>query len=103
MSASIAAKPKAVTINVRQRAQDWLSPVNLHWAGVAALGLVCLYLLVQMGFAWQLAKSQDATALSDQRAQLALAKAQAKPLQGLDDKLHATNVSADKFYHERLR
>jgi type IV pilus assembly protein PilO len=105
MSANIAPRPKATTINVRQvreRAQEWLSPVNLHWAGVGVLGLVCLYLLVQMGIAWQLAKSQDAAALADQRQQLAVAKVQAKPLQGLDGKLHTANVSADKFYHERL-
>ena len=102
MSATIAARPKATTINVRERAQEWLNPVNLHWAGVGALGLVCLYLLVQMGIAWQQAKSQDANALATQRAALTLAKVQAKPLQGLDGKLHAANVSADKFYHERL-
>ena len=55
-----------------------------------------------MGFAYQLAKSQDAAALASQHDALTLAKVQAKPLQGLDGKLHTANVSADRFYHERL-
>jgi hypothetical protein len=99
---TVATRQKATTMNARERAQDWLNPVNLHWAGVALLGLVCVYLLVQMGFAWRLTQSQDAAALANQQQQLTLAKVQAKPLQGLDGKLQAANLSADKFYHERL-
>ena len=76
----MSARPKAVTIHVRERAAEWLSAVNLHWAGVAALGLTCLYLLIQMGFAWQQAQSQNADALAQQRVSLMAAKIAAKPV-----------------------
>jgi hypothetical protein len=94
--------PKAVTINVRERAKDWLSPVNLHWAGVAVLGLTCLYLLVQTGIAWNTAQSQNADALAQQRTALIGARLAAKPLEGLDAKLAVSSATADRFYHERL-
>ena len=95
-------RPKAAVVNVRERAEEFLTTVNLHWAGVALLGLACLYLLVQMGIAWRQAQSQDADALAKQQMALTTAKVAAKPLQGLDAKLQQANVSADKFYHERL-
>jgi hypothetical protein len=98
----MSARPKAVTIHVRERAAEWLSAVNLHWAGVAALGLTCLYLLIQMGFAWQQAQSQNADALAQQRVSLMAAKIAAKPLEGLDTKLAQSSAKADRFYHERL-
>ena len=95
-------RPKAVVMNVRERTRGWLNAVNLHWAGVAVLGLVCLYLLVQMGLAWKLANSQDAEALAEQRVQLKIAQLAAKPLEGLDVKLTVANQQADRFYAERL-
>ena len=57
-------------ISLRNRSRDWLSAVNVHWAGVGVLGLVSLYLLVQMGIAWRLATSQNAEALAQQQIQL---------------------------------
>jgi hypothetical protein len=95
-------RPKAVVMNVRERTRGWLNAINLHWAGVAVLALVCLYLIVQMGLAWKLANSQDAEALAQQRVQLKLAQYAAKPLQGLDVKLTEASKQADKFYMERL-
>ena len=95
-------RPKAVVMNVRKRTRGWLNAVNLHWAGVAVLGLVCLYLVVRMGLAWKLANSQDAEALAQQRVQLKLAQYAAKPLEGLDVKLTKASEQADKFYMERL-
>ncbi len=102
MSASISARPKAVTMNVRERTRGWLTPVNLHWAGVAALGLACLYLLIRMVFAWQLAQSQNADALARQQVDLTTARIAAKPLEGLDAKITTASGSADRFYRERL-
>jgi type IV pilus assembly protein PilO len=89
-------------MNVRERARDWFSPVNLHWAGVAVLGLTCLYLLVQMGIAWRTAQSQNAEALEREHISLTAAKIAAKPLEGLDVKLAKASTSADAFYMDRL-
>ena len=102
MSASITARPKAVTMNVRERTRGWLNPLNLHWAGVAVLGVLNLYLLVHMAVAWQTAKNQDADALARQQVALKTAQIQEKPLEGLDVKLQSSKENADLFYRERL-
>ncbi len=95
-------RPRVVTMNVRTRAGRWLSVLNLHYAGVALLGLVNVYLLIHMGFAWQRANSEDADAQASQRVELKTAEIAAKPLQGLDVKLAAASGNADRFYRERL-
>jgi len=90
------------TVSVRERTRGWLNAVNLHWAGVALLVLVNVYLLVQMGLAWKLANSQNAEALAQQQIQLKSAEIAAKPLEGLDVKLAAASDKSDEFYRERL-
>jgi type IV pilus assembly protein PilO len=102
MSADQVSRPKAVVKNVRQRTRGWLNAVNLHWAGVGVLALVCVYLLVQMGIAWNVANSQNAEALQDQQLQLKTAEIAARPLEGLDVKLAKAGEQADKFYLDRL-
>ena len=102
MTASITARPKAVTMNVRERTRGWLNPLNLHWAGVAFLGVLNLYLLIHMAVAWQTAKNQDADALARQQVALKTAQIQEKPLEGLDVKLQSSKENADIFYRERL-
>ena len=102
MSALMTLRPKAVTINVRERARDLLSALNLHWAGVALLGLINLYLIVSMLFLWQQAKNQNADAVARQQVALKTAQIAARPLQGLDAKLQVANGEADTFYLERL-
>lgn len=102
MSALASSRPKAVTMNVRQRARNWLSALNLHYLGVALLGLVNVYLLAHMGFAWQQAKSQDAEAQARQLAELKTAQIAARPLEGLEVKLSSASGNADRFYRERL-
>ena len=92
----------ARTISLRDRNREWLNALNLHWAGVAILGLVSLYLLIQMGIAWKLATSQNAEALAQQQIQLKSAEIAAKPLQGLDVKLAEASEQSDRFYMERL-
>jgi len=94
--------PKAVAMNVRERTRGWLNAVNLHWAGVGLLALVNLYLLIQMGFAWKLANSQNDEALAQQQIMLKSAEIAARPLQGLDVKLASASEKADQFYLERL-
>jgi len=87
---------------LRERTRGWLNPVNIHWAGVALLALVNIYLLVTMGLAWKLANSQNAEALAQQQIQLKSAEIAAKPLEGLDVKLAAASEKSDQFYLERL-
>ena len=101
----MSSRPKAVTINVQKmtrRTRELLTALNLHWAGVALLGLICLYLLTGMAFAYQRAKSQDANALAAQHVALETARIQEQPLEGLDTKLGAATKKADEFYLERL-
>jgi hypothetical protein len=84
------------------RTRELLSQLNLHYAGVALLALVNLYLLVHIGFTWREASSQDADALAAQRVSLKTAEIAARPLQGLDAKLAAAHDDADSFYRRRL-
>ena len=76
--------------------------LNLHIAGVAVLGLVNLYLLAHMAFAWSAANSQNAQALADQRVAMETAKIAKRPLEGLDEKLAQATTDSDRFYRQRL-
>lgn len=89
---------RPVSFNLKEQ----LTALNLHWAGVAVLALVNLYLLVALGILWSEARGQSAEALAAQRTQLATAQQLSKPLEGLDAKLKTANTQADAFYAERL-
>ena len=69
---------------------------------MVVLGVVCVYLLAQMAYAWQTAKSQDAGALAQQRVVMQRAEVASRPLAGLDEKLKLATVEADGFYGRRL-
>jgi type IV pilus assembly protein PilO len=58
----------ASTQRMTARTRKLLNLKNIHFAGVAALALVCLYLLAQMAYAWRSARSQDAAAVAQQTA-----------------------------------
>ncbi len=92
----------AGTQRMTERTRQLLTLKNIHFAGVALLGLVCLYLLAHMVYAWQAAKSQDATAIAQQTSALHSAEVAAKPLAGLDEKLKEATVESDEFYAKRL-
>jgi hypothetical protein len=79
-----------------------LTAVNLHYAGVAALLVIVLYMVLHLLFLSQSLKAHDADALSRQRTMLTTARLQAQPLRGLDTKITASNQDADAFYAERL-
>ncbi len=97
MSAVTTAKPSLL-----EQARALITPLNLHFAGVAALVLVNLYLLVHMGLAWRSASTKDAAAIAQQNSQLEAASKAAEPLRGLDGKLANATKSADAFYRRRL-
>ncbi|CAN5621298.1 hypothetical protein BH10ACI4_BH10ACI4_24270 [soil metagenome] len=90
------------TQRMTERTRKLLNLKNIHIAGVVALGLVCLYLLAHMAYAWQDAKSQDATAVAQQTAAMRQAEGAARPLAGLDEKLKQATVESDQFYAKRL-
>jgi hypothetical protein len=96
------AKPKITAAGALERARGWVSPLNLHWAGVGALALLNLYLLAHMAFLWQEASNHNADALAQQRISLKAAEIAAQPLRGLDAKLERATKDADRFYAERL-
>jgi type IV pilus assembly protein PilO len=75
---------------------------NFHIAGAVALGLVNLYLLAHMAFAWRAANSENAAAIADQKIAMETARIAKLPLEGLDEKLAQATKDADKFYKQRL-
>jgi type IV pilus assembly protein PilO len=99
---TVMTKRPVVTQHVTKRMRGLLNLLNLHFAGVALLALVNLYLLVHMAFAWRAANSQNAAALADQTVAMKTAEIAKKPLEGLDEKLAQATKDADKFYGQRL-
>ncbi len=95
-------RPSAFATSLRERSRDWLTPLSLHYAGLAVILLINLYLLVQTGVLWQQAKGQDAEAVASQQVALKTAELQARPLEGLDVKLTRASQEADRFYADRL-
>jgi type IV pilus assembly protein PilO len=93
---------KPPVAQVTERMRGLLTLLNLHFAGLAVLGLVNLYLLVHIAFAWQTANSQNAAALADQMVVMKTAEIAKKPLEGLDEKLAQATKDSDKFYKQRL-
>jgi Tfp pilus assembly protein PilO len=84
------------------RARALITAVNLHYAGVAALLVIVLYMAAHLLFLSTSLKSNDADALSRQRTLLTTARLQAQPLRGLDSKITASTRDADTFYVGRL-
>jgi hypothetical protein len=84
------------------RARALLTAVNLHYAGVAALLVIVLYIALHLLFISQSLKAHNADALSQQRTLLTTARLQAQPLRGLDAKIAASTQDADLFYADRL-
>ncbi len=108
MSATATVPPPSSSSLVRnlprltRRARALLTAVNLHYAGVAALLVIVLYIAGHLLFLSQSLKAHDADALNQQRVLLTSARVQAQPLRGLDAKLAASTEDADEFYADRL-
>ena len=84
------------------RARELLTAMNLHFAGVAALAVLNLYLIVHLVLVGQSLSARNQDALDQQRNQLRAAQIAAKPLRGLDVKLVDSTKAADQFYAQRL-
>jgi type IV pilus assembly protein PilO len=83
-------------------ARSLLTAVNLHFAGVAALCVVILYLAIHLGFVVQALHSNNEDALVQQKTVERAAEIAALPLRGLDVKLVNSTADADAFYAQRL-
>jgi type IV pilus assembly protein PilO len=85
-----------------ERAKALVTELNLHFAGVALLAILTLYLAAQLLFVWQGLNSRNDAALDAAQAQMKAAEIAAKPLRGLDGKLAGSTADADRFYEDRL-
>jgi hypothetical protein len=85
-----------------EKTRGALTALNLHFAGVAVLALLNIYLLVHLAYLWQTAHSQNAEALAQQQVKLKTAQIAEAPLEGLDGKLTLSTDEADSFYQRRL-
>ncbi len=102
MTMTATKRPVVVANRVTKRMRGLLTLLNVHFAGVVLLGLVNLYLLAHMAFAWQAANSQNAAALADQTVAMKTAEIAKQPLEGLDEKLAQATKDSDRFYLQRL-
>ncbi len=93
---------KSTLTEAMDRARSLMTLLNLHIAGVVLLGLVNLYLLAHMFFAWRQVNTQDEAAVSDQIVMMKTAEIAKKPLEGLDGKLVKATKDSDLFYQKRL-
>jgi type IV pilus assembly protein PilO len=84
------------------RARALLTAMNLHFAGVAALIVLDLYLIVHLAFVWQGVNATNQDAIYAEQARLKAAVIAAQPLRGLDAKLVTSTQDADTFYQKRL-
>jgi type IV pilus assembly protein PilO len=94
--------PERMVPRLTARARTLMTALNLHLAGVVALALLVLYLIVHLIFLWQGLSANNADALDQQRVQLIAAQISAKPLRGLDTKLVQSTHDANAFYETRL-
>lgn len=94
--------PERRVPRITARARALITTLNLHFAGVALLALLVLYLIVHLIFIWQGLNANNAEALDQQHVQLIAAQLAARPLRGLDKKLVASTHDADAFYQTRL-
>jgi hypothetical protein len=83
-------------------ARSLITATNLHFAGVALLLLLDIYLVLHLVFVWQTFGSLNQDALDRQRVELRSAELAAKPLRGLDAKLVDSTTAANTFYAKRL-
>ncbi|MGH9598173.1 MAG: hypothetical protein ACRD3K_15380, partial [Edaphobacter sp.] len=76
--------------------------LNLHIAGVVVLGLVNIYLLTHIAFAWHAAMGDNVQSITEQTISMKAAEIARRPLEGLDAKLAQATKDADKFSRQRL-
>lgn len=86
----------------RERMRNLATPINAHMAVAAVLVLLCLYLGVRLYMVSGSVGTQGDEAVVVQQSRVAAANVAAEKLRGVDAKLQASDVEAQKFYTERL-
>ncbi len=99
---TVAVEKKQALTETLEKARGLMTLLNLHIAGAALLGLVNLYLLAHMFYAWRQVSNQDEAAVANQTVAMKAAEIAKKPLEGLDGKLVKATKDADLFYQKRL-
>jgi hypothetical protein len=111
MSTAIVPQPSSTDKNnsllrrvpqLTERTKELLTELNLHFAGLAVLAALVLYLAVHLLLVWQALQAHDTAAIEQAHSQMVAAELAAKPLRGLDKKLESSTADADKFYRQRL-
>lgn len=107
MSTAIVPPPNSTSVmrhvpRLTAQARALLTAVNLHFAGVAALIVLNLYLGIHLLFLFQALRANNADALLQQQNVERAAEIARKPLEHIDDKLSKSTIDADAFYRERL-
>jgi hypothetical protein len=87
---------------VSERTRRLVTRRNIYYTIVGVLAAINLYLLIQMGIAWNAAKGEDANAIAQETVVMKTAEIAKKPLEGLDAKLTTATTDSDKFYASRL-
>jgi len=102
-TAAVTPAPNGSSISrLTARGKALITATNLHFAGVAVLAIVVLYLAIHIIFVWQQLSARDQNAMDQQRVQMQAAQIAALPLRGLDAKLLKSTEDADAFYATRL-
>jgi type IV pilus assembly protein PilO len=78
------------------------SLLNLHIAGVAALAILNIVLIVRLGLAWRDLGSGRKDQLQQEQLQLKELQAQTARLNGLPQKVDLSGKDAGKFYAQRI-
>ena len=103
MSATLqAVAQRAAARSIAERWRQLVTLLNLHLAGVILLGLLNLYLILHMVYAYQQVHSQNDDAVARQTILLKSAELGAMPLRGLDGKIAHASDEAEAFYALRF-
>jgi len=86
----------------QERLRNMVAPLPLHFAGVIALTVLNIYLIVHIMIALSVAHAQNEDARAQASIQMKAAEIQAQPLRGLDKKLAQSADDAAKFLADRI-
>jgi type IV pilus assembly protein PilO len=78
------------------------SPLTWHYVGVAALGLIVLFLAVRLGLDWSAISTSSADAATSKQIELKTLEVQTSPLRGLDQRVVESRKQIQDFYAERI-
>ncbi len=82
--------------------KKYLSPLNLHLAGLVAFLILDLVLGIRLALAWHVAQGRPEEQLDAQRAENKTLNLENAPLRGLDTKIVKSRKAIDEFYAKRI-